>query len=165
MNIVKLNTILTKWDIRYFKEAISWREMSHDMETQCGCALVKDKTLISTGYNGFIRDIDDDVLPRTRPKKYPFMIHAEANAIYNSVRLGRQTLDATAYITGPPCISCLQALYQCGIKEIKFTDVSKVKMSIFSEEYNQILELIKDKISISFTPNNLIYQEVLNVQD
>ncbi len=129
---------------------------SHDSETQCGCVLVKDKTPISTGYNGFIRDIDDSVLPRTRPEKYPYMIHAEANAIYNSVRLGRQTLNSTAYITGPPCLQCLQMLYQCGIIEIKFSNISNIKMEIYSAEYLKILELIGDKITMSFIDKALI---------
>lgn len=147
---------ITKWDKAFFKEASLWMQNSHDCETQCGCVLVKDKTGISTGYNGFIRDIDDSILPRTRPDKYPFMIHAEANAIYNSVRLGRQTLNSTAYITGPPCLSCLQMLYQCGIIEIKFSNISDIKMEIYSEEYLRILDLIGDKITMSFIDKALI---------
>ena len=129
---------------------------SHDSETRCGCVLVKDKTAISTGYNGFIRDIDDSILPRTRPDKYPFMIHAEANAIYNSVRLGRQTLNSTAYITGPPCLQCLQMLYQCGIIEIKFSNISNIKMEIYSKEYLKVVDLIGDKITMSFIDKALI---------
>lgn len=155
---IELHDNLNKWDITFFNEAVLWSKNSHDIQTKCGCVLVKDKTSISTGYNGFIRDIDDDVLPRTRPEKYPFMIHAEANSIYNSVRLGRSTLGATAYITGPPCINCLQMLYQCGIVEIKFTDISSIKMNIFSEDYLKVFELMKDKIKMSFTPNNLIFK-------
>ena len=148
----------TKWDKIFFMEATLWRKNSHDSQTRCGCVLVKDKTSISTGYNGFVRDIDDSVLPRTRPDKYPFMIHAEANAIYNSVRLGRSTLDSTAYITAPPCLDCLQMLYQCGVYNIKFTDISKVKMDIFSEHYLKIFMLIKDKINMSFIPQYLIFE-------
>ena len=147
---------ITKWDRVFFKEACLWMNNSHDSETQCGCVLVKDKTAISTGYNGFIRDIDDSVLPRTRPDKYPFMIHAEANAIYNSVRLGRQTLNSTAYITGPPCLSCLQMLYQCGIIEIKFSNISNIKMEIYSKEYLKVVDLIGDKITMSFIDKALI---------
>jgi deoxycytidylate deaminase len=162
MNISKNNNP-TKWDRIFFQEASLWRQNSHDHQTQCGCVLVKDKTCISTGYNGFIRDIDDNVLPRTRPEKYPYMIHAEANAIYNSVRVGRSTLGSTAYITGPPCINCLQMLYQCGVHDIRFTDISNIKMDIFSKEYNKILDLIKDKISISFFPKELIIKETTNV--
>lgn len=149
---------VSKWDKMFFREAALWRQNSHDVQTQCGCVLVKDKTSISTGYNGFVRDINDDILPRERPKKYPFMIHAEANAIYNAVRLGRSTLGATAYVTAAPCIACLQMLYQCGIKEIKFTDISNIKMDIFSPEYLQIFDLIKDKITLSFTSKDQIFK-------
>lgn len=156
MNTIKKFETINKWDKIFFEESILWTKNSHDTQTQCGCVLVKDKTCISTGYNGFIRDIDDGVLPRTRPEKYPFMIHAEANAIYNSVRLGRSTLGATAYITGMPCINCLQMLYQCGVHDIKFTDVSNIKMNIYMKEYDQILDLIKDKVKISFFPKELI---------
>lgn len=145
-----------KWDKTFFQEAVLWSKNSHDAQTKCGCILVKDKTPISTGYNGFVRDIDDNVLPRVRPEKYPFMIHAEANAIYNSVRLGRSTLDSIAYITGPPCIACLQMLYQCGVISIRFTDVSNIRMDIFSGNYLQILNLIGNKIRISFTPREWI---------
>lgn len=142
----------TKWDKTFFNEAILWSKNSHDAQTKCGCVLVKEKTSISTGYNGFIRDIDDSVLPRVRPEKYPFMIHAEANAVYNSVRLGRSTLNSIAYITGPPCISCLQMLYQCGVFDIRFTDVSNIRMDIFSDKYSDIIKLMGDKIKMSFTP-------------
>lgn len=151
-----LNECPTKWDTVFFNEALLWRKNSHDIQTQCGCVLVKDKTSISTGYNGFVRDINDDILPRTRPGKYPFMIHAEANAVYNAVRLGRTTMESTAYITGPPCINCLQMLYQCGVNKIKFTNVSNIKMNILSKEYHQIFLLIKDKISLYFTPKKFI---------
>jgi len=145
-----------KWDKIFFNEAILWSKNSHDAQTKCGCVLVKDKTSISTGYNGFIRDIDDNVLPRVRPDKYPFMIHAEANAIYNSVRLGRNTLESTAYITGPPCLACLQMLYQCGITSVKFTDISNIRMDIFSENYSKIIHLIKNRLIMTFTPREWI---------
>lgn len=145
------------WDKMFFSEAKLWSGKSHDSQTKCGCVLVKDKTSISTGYNGFVRDIDDNVLPRTRPEKYPFMIHAEANAIYNSVRIGRSTLGATAYVTGAPCMICLQMLYQCGVLDVKFTDVSNIKMDIFSPDYDRIMELLKDKITLSYIPKEAIW--------
>lgn len=158
MKYIKRYETADKWDTVFFKEAILWSEHSHDIQTQCGCVLVKDKTSISTGYNGFIRDIDDTVLPRVRPAKYPFMIHAEANAIYNSTRLGRSTFGATAYITGPPCINCLQMLYQCGINEIKFTDISNIKMDIFTQDYEKILKLIGSRLNIYFVDRELIFR-------
>jgi dCMP deaminase len=138
------------WDNIFFQEAVLWARKSHDTQTQCGCVLVKDKTSISSGYNGFIRDIDDSVLPNIRPEKYPFMIHAESNAIYNSARIGRCTMGASAYITAPPCLQCLQMLYQCGIKEILYSDISNPKMCIYSHSWSTIHSMIKDKIDLRF---------------
>ena len=138
------------WDNIFFEEATLWSRRSHDTQTQCGCVLVKDRTVISSGYNGFIRDIDDDCLPNTRPEKYPFMIHAEANAIYNSVRIGRSTLGASAYITAIPCLSCLQMLYQCGIEKIYFSDISNPKMCSSSPNYVNIYKMIEEKIDLIF---------------
>jgi dCMP deaminase len=146
------NTPASDWDNIFFLEATLWSRRSHDTQTQCGCVLVKDKTPLSEGYNGFIRDIDDTVLPRVRPSKYPFMIHAEANAIYNCARQGRSTLGSTAYITALPCCTCLQMLYQCGVKEIVFSDISNPKMSIWNSDYDKILELIGEKIHFRYVP-------------
>jgi dCMP deaminase len=151
----------TDWDVTFLQEATLWSRRSHDTQTQCGCVLVKDKTCISTGYNGFIRDIDDTILPTTRPDKYPFMIHAEANAVYNSARLGRSTLNSTAYITGAPCQSCLQLLYQCGIVKIIFSDISNPKISVMNDNYINILNLIKEKIELLYVPKSNINDSYL----
>ena len=140
----------TTWDNMFFQEAALWSRKSHDIETKCGCVLVKDRTVISSGYNGFVRDIDDTILPNTRPKKYPFMIHAEANAIYNSVRIGRCTLDAWAYVTAVPCLQCLQMLYQCGISNVFFSNISNPKMCTQSYRYMTTYGLIKDKINLVY---------------
>ncbi len=138
------------WDNMFFQEAALWARKSHDIQTQCGCVLVKDKTSTSSGYNGFVRDINDDILPNTRPGKYPFMIHAEANAIYNSVRIGRGTMGASAYITALPCLQCLQMLYQCGIREILYSNISEPKMCIYGDDYRQICNMIKGKMGLLF---------------
>ena len=161
MKIIDNEREPTDWDNIFLQEATLWSRRSHDIETQCGCVLVKDKTVISSGYNGFIRDIDDSDLPNTRPDKYPFMIHAEANAIYNSVRIGRSTLGATAYITAIPCLSCLQMLYQCGIKEIVYSDISNPKMCTSSGKYLTMVGKIIEKIDISFIPKSKLNAKFL----
>lgn len=132
----------TCWDTMFFSEAVLWSRMSHDSQTQCGCILVKNRSTVATGYNGFMRGIDDFIFPTTRPEKYPFMIHAEANAIYNSAREGKSTIGSSAYITAPPCISCLQMLWQCGVHKIYFTDISSPKNCFYGEEYNKVLDQI-----------------------
>ena len=161
MKIIDNEREPTDWDNIFLQEATLWSRRSHDIETQCGCVLVKDKTVISSGYNGFIRDIDDSDLPNTRPDKYPFMIHAEANAIYNSVRIGRSTLGATAYITAIPCLSCLQMLYQCGIEEIVYSDISNPKMCTSSGKYLTMVGKIIEKIDISFIPKSKLNTKFL----
>ena len=143
---------IDKWDNKFLLEAIFWSRSSHDVQTKCGCVLVKDKTQLSTGYNGFIRDVIDGSLPCTRPEKYPYMIHAEANAIYNCSRIGRSTTGASAYITAMPCGYCLQLLYQCGIKEIIFTDVSNPKNVIGNETYGRIAKMVGNKVNIFYIP-------------
>jgi len=145
---------IDSWDAIFMQEATLWSRRSHDIQTQCGCVIVKDKTVISTGYNGFIRDIDDLCLPNTRPQKYPFMIHAKAHAIYNAVRLGRSTLHSTIYITAPPCLGCLQMLYQCGIKSVIYSDISEPKMVIYNDNYTKMIDMISQKMSFRYLPKS-----------
>lgn len=152
---------VTKWDKIFFKTATEWSLLSPDAQTKCGCVLVTGKEILSTGYNGFMRDLDikfDKELPKKRPEKYPYMIHAEQNAIYNAARQGRQTIEATAYITGMPCGVCLQALYQAGIKEIKFTDVSEPKMVVYGEDYDNICRMAwQSGMLKKYFPKELIF--------
>jgi dCMP deaminase len=123
---------------------------SHDPQTKCGCVLASGNTKISCGYNGFIRKIDNKLLPNTRPEKYPFMIHAEANAIYNAAREGKSTMRSTAYITSIPCSTCLQMLYQCGIEKIIYSNISNPKMVEHCESYAKIRDILKDKVELKF---------------
>jgi len=167
MNISKLSQVIhkdqtpTSWDNSFFLNAAMWSTRSHDTQTQCGAVLVKDKRIISTGYNGFMSNIDDSVLPRVRPDKYPFMIHAEANAIYNAAKNGVTTLGAICYVTALPCLSCLQMLYQCGVSAIYFTDISEPKTDVYQNKYNTVLELIENKIKMVFIPKKKLDQDVL----
>ena len=151
----------TSWDTSFLLSAALWSKRSHDEQTQCGCVLVKDKRTISTGYNGFISGIDDSVLPRCRPDKYPFMIHAEANAIYNAAKNGVSTVGSTCYVTAVPCLSCLQMLHQCGISKIIFSDISNPKMEIYSEKYEKVLGLLADKMSIRYIRSDTLDTEML----
>jgi dCMP deaminase len=142
----------TAWDEMFFSNAVLWSRKSHDIETQCGCVIVKNKTVIATGYNGFMRDIDDLALPNTRPAKYPFMLHAEENAIYNAAREGQSTVGSRIYITAAPCKKCLQMLWQCGIHEIYFSDLSAPKNGMWGEDYELILKQIQSRINFKFFP-------------
>ena len=143
------------WEHTFLLEAILWSNRSHDAETKCGCVITRNNTILSTGYNGFIRGIDDSALPNVRNFKYDFMIHAEHNAILNCVRNGISTIGSTIYITGQPCNWCLQYMWQAGIQNIVYTDYSQPKM-VQSKEQNRIrkalLILMGNKMSFQFIP-------------
>tara|TARA_R110002020_G_scaffold55309_1_gene153560 strand:+ start:33653 stop:34114 length:462 start_codon:yes stop_codon:yes gene_type:complete len=89
---------------------------SHDHETKVGCVIVDDNNhVVSLGYNGFCSHIDDAELPKTRPEKYPFMVHAEQNAISNLVI--KSHLSLSAYITHRPCAVCSKLLWQNNVRK------------------------------------------------
>ena len=116
MNIKKLDN--------YYKQALAVAEQSPDLETQVGAILINSKTgaVISSGFNGFVRKAQDDKLPRTRPDKYPYMVHAETNLIYNCARHAISTDGCFVFCTLSPCINCCRALYQSGITTVIFKD-------------------------------------------
>ena len=104
------------WDQFYLTmtDAIALR--SKDMSTKVGAVIVRDRAILSMGYNGMPRGVDDTVEARhERPIKYLWTDHAERNAIYNAARLGVSTLGATMYTQGPPCAPCASAVIQAGI--------------------------------------------------
>lgn len=110
-----------KWDKRYIdlaKEVASW---SKDPSRKIGAVIVGEKgQIISQGYNGFPRGIQDNEHRLTnRNVKYRYVVHAEANAIYNAIHNGSSTNGATIYVTGlPVCHECAKAIIQTGIKVV-----------------------------------------------
>ena len=78
---------------------------SHDSQTQVGCVITNSQNaVVGVGYNGFPCAVDDSSLPTTRPGKYPFIVHAEANAVSNLIV---KHMDYyMAYITHLPCATC-----------------------------------------------------------
>jgi dCMP deaminase len=106
------------WDEYFLTIADVVSRRSHDPETQVGVVVVDtNKRVIATGYNGFPPGSDDSKLPNLRPDKYPFMVHAEMNAIASS----RTDLrDSTFYVTYSPCLECAKAIITAGVKEVVF---------------------------------------------
>lgn len=154
---IKINNNFS-WINSYLLDALFWSRRSHDPQTQCGCILVaEDNTPISHGYNGIIRNVDTDKLPLTRPEKYCYMQHSEANAIYNAVRQGKSTMNASAYVTGKPCIACLQAMYQCGISNIYYTDFNTPKMvEAEQEKFSYLISLMHPKLEVFYIPKTIL---------
>lgn len=107
------------WDQFYMNLADVISTRSKDDSTKVGAILVKDNAVISMGYNGMPRNVNDDVPVRhERPTKYFYFEHAERNAIYNAARHGISTLNSTMYTQGVPCADCARAVIQAGITKV-----------------------------------------------
>ncbi|NDB60573.1 hypothetical protein EB001_19315 [bacterium] len=91
-------------------------QRSHDAQTQHGCVITdRNNRILGVGYNGFPRGLNDEKLPKTRPDKYPWMIHAERNALSNCVV---RPDNGIAYVTGQSCNDCIMALWQEGVTKV-----------------------------------------------
>ncbi|MGX8681806.1 MAG: deoxycytidylate deaminase [Spirochaetales bacterium] len=126
------------WDEYFMSVAMLSAMRSKDPNTQVGACIVnQDKKIVGTGYNGFPIGCSDDVLPWGRDgnplqTKYPFVCHAELNAILNSI--SRDLRGCTLYVVMFPCNECAKAIIQSGIKEViyrdnKYPDSDSVKAS------------------------------------
>jgi len=121
---MKVNLSLKKLNA-YHKQALAVAEQSPDAQTKVGALLIHGKTgaVISSGYNGFVRGGPDKDLPKTRPDKYQYIIHAETNLLCNCARHGVSTDECFVYCTLSPCINCMRQLYQSGINMVYFKDM------------------------------------------
>ena len=110
-------------DSRYIRMAQIWAENSYCKRRQVGAIIVKDKMIISDGYNGTpagFENICEDENGLTKS----YVLHAEANAITKIARSGNNSDGATLYVTSSPCIECAKLIIQSGIKRV-----------VYSEEY------------------------------
>lgn len=101
-------------------------QRSHDIHTQHGCVITdQNHRILSVGYNGFPKGLDDEKLPTSRPDKYQWMIHAERNALSNCVI---RPDNGVAYVTGQSCNDCIMALWQEGITDVYMIDDHGTKL-------------------------------------
>lgn len=107
------------WAEFFLRHVYLTASKSKDRKTKIGAILVKDNTIISSGYNGFPRKVNDDIDSRhERPTKYFFSAHAERNAIYNAARNGAKTLGCDVYTNMMPCSDCAIAIIQSGASRL-----------------------------------------------
>ncbi len=108
------------WD-NYFMSMVYLVAMkSKDKNTHIGSVIVgPDNEIKSTGYNSFVRRLDDSVLERQeKPEKYYWFEHAERNAIYNATLIGTSLKGCKMYTNGVPCMDCGRGIVQSGIEEV-----------------------------------------------
>ena len=110
-----------KIDYRYIRMARIWAENSYCKRRQVGALLVKDKTIISDGYNGtpsgFPNVCEDD-----NDTTFPYVLHAEANAIAKVAQSNNSSDGATLYVTASTCIECAKLIIQAGIKRVVYSE-------------------------------------------
>jgi dCMP deaminase len=107
------------WDVWFMKQVYLAAEKSKDPSTKIGAVLVRDKHVISTGFNGFpIGVLDKKERYADREVKYDLVVHAEDNSVLSAARFGFPTLGATLYTQWTPCCECSKSVIQAGIKNI-----------------------------------------------
>ena len=133
--IMKRNDYIS-WDEYFMGIAMLAARRSKDPSTQVGACIVSpDNIIISTGYNGMPKGCSDDEFPWDRSgedTKYPYVVHAELNAILNAN--GRDLRGSRIYVALFPCNECAKAIIQSGVKEVyylsdKYADTPAVKAS------------------------------------
>ena len=121
-NIIHPDQKSAKRDLIYLQMAKTWSKNSHCKRMQVGSLMVKDKSIISDGYNGsptgFPNICEDDDMTTL-----PYVLHAEANAITKLAKSTQSSDGSTIYITLSPCFECSKLIIQSGIKRVVFSEV------------------------------------------
>ena len=112
---------MNKFDDKYIRMTQIWAENSYCKRRQVGALLVKDRMIISDGYNGTPVGFENVCEDETGATK-PYVLHAEANAISKVAKSGNSSDGATLYVTASPCIECSKLIIQAGIKRVVYKD-------------------------------------------
>ena len=110
---------LRQLDLRYLRMARIWAENSYCVRRQVGALIVKDKMIISDGYNGTpsgFENICENDMGATKP----YVLHAEANAITKVAKSANNCDGGTLYVTTSPCMECSKLIIQAGIKRVVY---------------------------------------------
>ena len=108
-----------KYDIAYLKMAMEWAKLSYCKRRQVGALIVKDRMIISDGYNGTPTGFENVCEDDDNYTKW-YVLHAEANAIMKVAASTQSSQGATLYITLSPCKECSKLIFQSGIKRLVY---------------------------------------------
>jgi dCMP deaminase len=110
-----------EFDKRYARMALVWAENSYCTRRKVGALVVKDRMIISDGYNGTPTGFENICEDDNNTSK-PYVLHAEANAITKLAKSANSSDGATMYVTASPCIECAKLIIQAGIKRVVYTE-------------------------------------------
>lgn len=129
LDSIALDEKTKKTDLVYLKMAEIWGTNSHCTRMKVGCLIVKNKSIISDGYNGspsgFSNQCEDE-----SNVTLPYVLHAEANAITKLAKSTNSSEGSTVYITASPCFECSKLIIQSGIKRVVFKDIYRKRESL-----------------------------------
>ncbi len=112
---------MDKFDPRYIEMAAIWAKNSYCKRRQVGALIVKDRMIISDGYNGTPSGFENVCEDENGVTK-PYVLHAEANAISKVAKSGNSSAGATLYVTASPCLECSKLIIQSGIRRVVYRD-------------------------------------------
>ena len=116
------NTKMMKNDLIYLQMAKTWGKNSHCKRMQVGCLMVRDKSIISDGYNGSPTGFPN-ICENEDMVTLPYVLHAEANAITKLAKSTQSSDGSTIYVTLSPCFECSKLIIQSGIRRVVFSEV------------------------------------------
>jgi dCMP deaminase len=133
---------ISNWDNRFLEHAKNIASWSKDPSTKIGAVAVKNRNVISAGYNGFPRGIEDsEVRLNVRQLKYRYVVHAEMNVIYNASFNGVSLQGSSLYVYGlPVCSTCAKGIIQVGITEV-FIRTEKQIPEVWVQEWESTKEM------------------------
>lgn len=112
---------VTKFDLAYLEMAAVWSKLSYCKRKQVGALIVKDRMIISDGYNGTPSGFENCCEDENGKTQW-FVLHAEANAILKLAASTQSAKDATLYLTLSPCKECSKLILQAGIRKVVYID-------------------------------------------
>jgi len=116
-------------DMRYLQMARIWADNSYCKRRQVGALIVKDRMIISDGYNGTPSGFEN-ICEDENNKTKPYVLHAEANAITKVAKSNNCSQGATLYVTSSPCMECSKLIIQAGINRVVFSDTYRLQDGI-----------------------------------
>ena len=112
-------------DERYLRMAQIWSENSYCMRRKVGALIVRDNMIISDGFNGTPSGFPN--ICEENNVTFPYVLHAEANAITKVARSNNSSDGSTLYVTASPCMECSKLIIQAGIKRVVFSDLYRIQ--------------------------------------
>lgn len=148
------NIIIPSWPEYFLKLAAEAAKRSKDAQTQCGCVMTDHQNhILATGYNSFVRGLDDSRMPNLRPNKYKWMRHAEINALDNrTTNFWQYPKGVIAYVTSRPCFNCTQSMWANNVTTIIYGDYSEPKMcegeTQDEKDFKLLLNMLQSKLTV-----------------